>query len=490
MKTMFGRQFLLTAACILCSILILGASFRVFIQKYVQSESQKSLYQSAEAVAELASAYESIGDLENNWEFHINLSFAAEAAGTDTVICDETGVVILCSCSEFRCEHLGLQVPQAFVEQVIQEGKTADAGILQGLYDDSRSVVSIPIISQSDGVASGIVIASTGQTQVVGVIRQMTDIFLMTGAVVLLLAVIACSALMRRTSQPLKDLAGAARRFGHGNLDARVELDEHNPAEIEELAVAFNNMADSLEKSEQQRKEFIANVSHELKTPMTTIAGFMDGMLDGTIPPEQHRHYMQIVSDEVRRLSRMVRGMLDISRLQDQTIPEEKKTVFDLCEAAGQVLVSFEQKITQKQLDVQVDMPNEATYTLADADSITQVIYNLMDNAVKFCQQGGTLGLKIQPEDKKIFVSVSNTGLTIPENELSRIFDRFHKTDKSRSVDRDGVGLWALYRKNHYLLPRGGHQCDQPQWADCLHVLPAGGRQLTAGQQQKRGIFV
>ncbi len=444
MKTMFGRQFLLTAACILCSILILGASFRVFIQKYVQSESQKSLYQSAEAVAELASAYESIGDLENNWEFHINLSFAAEAAGTDTVICDETGVVILCSCSEFRCEHLGLQVPQAFVDQVIQEGKTADAGILQGLYDDSRSVVSIPIISQADGVASGIVIASTGQTQVVGVIRQMTDIFLMTGAVVLLLAVIACSALMRRTSQPLKDLAGAARRFGHGNLDARVELDEHNPAEIEELAVAFNNMADSLEKSEQQRKGFIANVSHELKTPMTTIAGFMDGMLDGTIPPEQHRHYMQIVSDEVRRLSRMVRGMLDISRLQDQTIPEEKKTVFDLCEAAGQVLVSFEQKITQKQLDVQVDMPDEATYTLADADSITQVIYNLMDNAVKFCQQGGTLGLKIQPEDKKIFVSVSNTGLTIPENELSRIFDRFHKTDKSRSIDRDGVGL-GLY---------------------------------------------
>ena len=444
MKTMFGRQFLLTAACILCSILILGASFRVFIQKYVQSESQKSLYQSAEAVAELASAYESIGDLEIYWELHNNLSFAAEAAGTDTVICDETGVVILCSCSEFRCEHLGLQVPQAFVDQVIQEGKTADAGILQGLYDDSRSVVSIPIISQADGVASGIVIASTGQTQVVGVIRQMTDIFLMTGAVVLLLAVIACSALMRRTSQPLKDLAGAARRFGHGNLDARVELDEHNPAEIEELAVAFNNMADSLEKSEQQRKEFIANVSHELKTPMTTIAGFMDGMLDGTIPPEQHRHYMQIVSDEVRRLSRMVRGMLDISRLQDQTIPEEKKTVFDLCEAAGQVLVSFEQKITQKQLDVQVDMPDEATYTLADADSITQVIYNLMDNAVKFCQQGGTLGLKIQPEDKKIFVSVSNTGLTIPENELSRIFDRFHKTDKSRSIDRDGVGL-GLY---------------------------------------------
>lgn len=203
-------------------------------------------------------------------------------------------------------------------------------------------------------------------------------------------------------------------------------------------------MAGSLEKSEQQRKEFVANVSHELKTPMTTIAGFMDGMLDGTIPPEQHRHYMQTVSNEVRRLSRMVRGMLDISRLQDKEIPDEKKTVFDLCEMAGRVLVSFEQKITQKQIDVQVDIPPEPTYALADADSITQVIYNLMDNAVKFCNTGGTLALQIQPEDTKIFISVSNTGIPIPEAELPLIFDRFHKTDKSRSIDRDGVGL-GLY---------------------------------------------
>lgn len=178
------------------------------------------------------------------------------------------------------------------------------------------------------------------------------------------------------------------------------------------MAVAFNNMADSLEKSEQQRKEFIANVSHELKTPMTTIAGFMDGMLDGTIPPEQHRHYMQIVSDEVRPSVPDGPGMLDISRLQDQTIPEEKKTVFDLCEAAGQVLVSFEQKITQKQLDVQVDMPDEATYTLADADSITQVIYNLMDNAVKFCRKAGILGLKTSRRIRRSLISVLNTGLT------------------------------------------------------------------------------
>ena len=443
MKTMFGRQFLLTAACILCSILILGASFRVFIQKYVQSESQKSLYQSAEAVAELASAYESIGDLENNWEFHINLSFAAEAAGTDTVICDETGVVILCSCSEFRCEHLGLQLPQAFVDQVIQEGKTADAGILQGLYDNSRSVVSIPIISQADGVASGIVIASTGQTQVVGVIRQMTDIFLMTGAVVLLLAVIACSALMRRTSQPLKDLAGAARRFGHGNLDARVELDEHNPAEIEELAVAFNNMADSLAETERQRSEFIANISHELKTPMTTIAGYTDGILDGTIPPENEKQYLRIIANESRRLSRLVRRMLDVSQLQ-AIDPLRNGNHFDVCESMRRVLISMEKKINDRHLDVEADIPDEPILVLGDNDMITQVIYNLLENAAKFAREGSTLYLGVAMMDGKARITVRNVGETIPAEELPLLFERFHKSDKSRSEDKDGYGL-GLY---------------------------------------------
>lgn len=458
MKTMFSRQFALTACLILASILLFGVSFRIFIFSYVKSEREDALLSNAKAVAELASAYETAGELESNWEFRINLSFAAKVGEADTVLCDQDGVVILCSCGEFGCEHIGMQVQQSYVEEVIEEGQVTSSGLLKGLYDESRYAVSVPVTSQTNGTVLGIVIASTEETQISVLMGQMTDIFLVTGAVVLLFAMLAISALMRRTSQPLKDLAAAARRFGHGELDVRVEPDERNPEEIEELAVAFNNMADSLEKSEQQRKEFVANVSHELKTPMTTIAGFMDGMLDGTIPQEQHRHYMHIVADEVRRLSRLVRSMLEISRLQSQGIPESKKTVFDVCEAAGSVLVSFEQKITNKHLDVQVDLPEEPIYARADADAIMQVIYNLIDNAVKFCNENGVLRLKVQPEERKIFVSVSNTGLTIPEQELSLIFDRFHKTDKSRSVDRDGVGL-GLYIVKTIICSHGEDIC-------------------------------
>ena len=169
----------------------------------------------------------------------------------------------------------------------------------------------------------------------------------------------------------------------------------------------------------------MANVSHELKTPMTTISGYVDGILDGTIPEHRRDYYLQIVSDETKRLSRLVRSMLDISQLQNQDIPEEKK-------------------ITDKRLEVDVDMPEHPVYTIANKDYITQVIYNLLDNAVKFCPEGKTLGLRIREGGSKIYVSVSNEGDTIPPEELPLVFDRFHKLDKSRSKNRDGWGL-GLY---------------------------------------------
>ena len=178
---------------------------------------------------------------------------------------------------------------------------------------------------------------------------------------------------------------------------------------------------------------------------MTTIAGFLDGILDGTIPQEKQRQYLTMVSGETKRLSRLVRSMLDISRLQDQgTIPPEQISQFDLTEQVGQVLISLEQRITAKNLDVQVQLPEHPVYTKACQDHITQVIYNLLDNAVKFSPQEGVLGLSVQEGSNKVYVSISNEGETIPSEELPLVFDRFHKTDKSRSKNRDSWGL-GLY---------------------------------------------
>jgi len=273
----------------------------------------------------------------------------------------------------------------------------------------------------------------------------MADTYVLVSVLVVLMSVVVITLMARKQSSPLQDMARAASAFGHGQLDARVSIDEGSPREVQELALAFNNMASSLQKSEYQRQEFVANVSHELKTPMTTISGYVDGMLDGTIPPERHDHYMRLVSQETKRLSRLVRSMLDISRMQNQAeISPEKLMRFDLCECVGQVLITFEQKIVDKKLHVEISFPEHGVYTLASKDAITQVVYNLVDNAVKFCPQGGTLTVTIREGDDKLYTTVSNDGETIPPEELPLVFDRFHKLDKSRAQNRDGWGL-GLY---------------------------------------------
>ena len=444
MKTTFGRLFGLIAGLVLLCVLFLGAGFRALLSNYLISAARESLSNNAQAVAELASAYDTTGQLEDNWDFRMSLSFASLVAENDAVICDENGRVILCSCEDIACPHLGTQLDPGLTAAVLLGGETYAKGDLENLYSNTRYYVATPVVSRSTGESIGFVVVSTPAEEAAQLMGPMFQIFLITAGVVLLVALAASSILAKYEAQQLKDLAETAHRFGHGDLRARAKVDEGGTVEMHELAAEFNNMAASLEQSEIRRREFVANVSHELKTPMTTIAGFMDGMLDGTIPPERHRQYMQTVSDEVRRLSRLVRSMLDISRLQSQGIPEQRKRRFDIVESVGQVLITFEQKINDKHIDVEADLPDEGLMVWADSDSITQVIYNLTDNAVKFCPQDGQLWVRVAAEGQRARVTVGNTGPTIPPEELPLVFDRFHKMDKSRSVDRDGYGL-GLY---------------------------------------------
>ena len=176
---------------------------------------------------------------------------------------------------------------------------------------------------------------------------------------------------------------------------------------------------------------------------MTTIAGYADGILDGVISPEEEKQYLRIISDESRRLSRLVRRMLDVSQLQSLDLIKQKKP-FDLSESMRRVLVSMEKKITDRGLDVDVEIPDEPVRVLGDNDLLTQVVYNLLENAAKFAAPGSTLFLGLERRENKAVVTVRNTGETIPPEELPLLFERFHKTDKSRSEDKDGVGL-GLY---------------------------------------------
>ena len=438
---MYGRQFATMAGMILLSFLMLGASFATLSYQYTIQEKQDSMGRSANIIAAYTSSYINANG-QYSWQdmgFQSQLSVLALATDTHVMVSTAQGTVVYAT--DGANELLELEsrsIPSQIVSEVVG-GSFVGATTLGGMYERPRYLVALPI--QSGATLQGLVLVSCEASEISSMWQDLSSIFLVTAAAVILIAAIISSVTSMRQSKPIKEIAAAARQFGHGELSVRVDVG-HRRDEVGELAEAFNAMADSLSKSEQRRSEFIANVSHELKTPMTTIAGFADGILDGTIPPEKEKQYLQVISSETRRLSRLVRSMLDLSRLQSDERAAQQQ--FDICETMLRVLVSLESKINAKHLNVDAQLPDDPVQVWGDQDAITQVCYNLLDNAAKFSPENGPLRISITTKSSKAYISISNEGQTISPEELPLIFDRFHKTDHSRSADRDGVGL-GLY---------------------------------------------
>ena len=443
-KGIYWRTFTVTVGMVALTLVLLGASFFALTYSYIMTEKRSELKDRAEIIAQLAvrsynepALFQRWDTLQENLE---NLADVAQAmSDTNFVIwMPKLGVYIH---TDTSVDYNRLTLPEAMSAR-LDRGETYAGTTDLGVYEKPRFVVAVPARVAEGGTVVGPVLAIAEPNAMTEMWRAFLGIFGMTAITVLLIAFVATATTAMQQTKPIRDMAAAARRFAEGNFDARVQ-DPGRDDEIGELVEAFNAMADSLQKTEQQRREFIANISHELKTPMTTIAGYADGILDGVISPAEEGQYLSIISAESRRLSRLVRRMLDVSQLQSMDLIREKAP-FDLSESMRRVLVSMEKKITSRGLDVDVEIPEDPVIVLGDNDLLTQVVYNLLENAAKFAAQGSTLFLGLEKRGEKAVVTVRNTGDTIPPEELPLLFERFHKTDKSRSEDKDGVGL-GLY---------------------------------------------
>ena len=312
-------------------------------------------------------------------------------------------------------------------------------GDYYGMFNGNVLSVSAPITGNYNTYGYVLIhlpISEINQSQ-----NGILSILYITSAVLFGLSLIILLVFTQTVYLPLRKITVGANEYAAGNLDYRINVKTHD--EMGYLSDTLNYMSDELNKMEEYQKNFIANVSHDFRSPLTSIKGYLEAILDGTIPPESERHYLQIISNESRRLSRMVRRMLDVSQLQAMD-PLRGANHFDICESMRRVLISMEQKITDRHLDVDADIPEEPILVRGDNDMITQVIYNLLENAAKFAQEGTALYLGVAMIDGKARVTVRNLGETIPAEELPLLFERFHKSDKSRSEDKDGVGL-GLY---------------------------------------------
>ena len=454
MKSLYGRQFLLTAGMILISFALLGTSFIALTYRYTIQDTRDSMERNVGRVAAFTADAQLRGIGLQNAVYQSYIANIAEISGAVVVITEADGTLVLYADGTGdggKADQSVGQVPQAVTDAVMTAGSYSGMSTLGGMFPERRFVAGTPIVAttsgaltgQSQQIVMGVAYMAAKTSDITELWQAFISIFFFTAVVVLCIAFITSSITSLRLTNPLKEIAETTRKFGHGEYEARVRGYEKRKDEVGELAEAFNAMADSIAKSEEKRSEFVANISHELKTPMTTIAGFSDGILDGTIPPDKERAALQTISSETRRLSRLVRRMLDLSRLQSaESITAQEQ--FDVSEVMLRVLVSLENKINARHLDVDTQLPDGAVEVWGDPDAITQVCYNLLDNAIKFSDEGSTMGISITTKGGKAHVAVRNQGQTIPPDELAMIFDRFHKSDKSRSVDRDGVGL-GLY---------------------------------------------
>ena len=444
MRSLYKRQLAMMVGIVALSFTLLSTAFMMLSYRYIISEKRDAMERNAGYIAMFASSlYQQL----RSEPFQNYVASIALISDSYVIVAAPDGEIIYATDGVNFYAYENSKVPESVVSQVLERGSYAGMTSLGGIFPERRYLASLPITVSLNNlsVTQGLVLVSADASSLAEMWSATATIFFFTAVVVLLIAFVASSLFSAHQARPLNEMAEAARKFGRGEFDVRVTSYEGRCDEISTLAEAFNTMANSLAKVESQRSEFIANVSHELKTPMTTISGFAEGILDGTIPPEREKESLQIVVSETRRLSRLVRRMLDLARLNaltENTVTAQEQ--FDLTEVVSQVIISLESKITGRNLDVDVQMPDEKLMVWGDPDSITQVCYNLLDNAAKFAAAGTAITVQITKKDGKAYTTIRNLGSTIPKDALPLLFERFHKADYSRSMDREGVGL-GLY---------------------------------------------
>ena len=243
---------------------------------------------------------------------------------------------------------------------------------------------------------------------------------------------------------PLKKIIYATEQYAAGNMHYEFSIESND--EMGYLAATLNYMASEIARSEDNQKKFVANVSHDFRSPLTSIRGYLEAMIDGTIPPEMHDKYLNIVLNETERLTKLTNSLLTLNNLNTKGMILEL-TDFDINPIIRSTVETFEGRCEPKTISISLILTGEEMFVHADMSKIQQVIYNLLDNAIKFSHNNSTITIETREKHNKLFVSVKDTGIGIPKDSLKLIFDRFYKTDLSRGKDKKGTGLGLAITK-------------------------------------------
>ena len=430
-KSIFFKYFVICSAVILISFVCLGTVLLLVSSRYFIDEKKSLLEKNTKALA-LYTQEEMLAQ-PADWKKSVTdeMMQYSMACNADFILCDSTGAVLVNSSKDPVCSPHNISVNELEAFSDNCEYVYSDLG---GAFDAIYHVIGKSFKANGPEYY---VLAFSSKAAQDDYTYNIMEIFIVSAIIVLVIVMFLVYFMTLKLTEPIKEIAEVSKKIGAG--DFSVTLPDYSTSELEQLSNAFNDMAASLKSYDTMRNSFLANVSHELRTPMTSIGGFVDGLLDGTIPKEQERYYLKIISSEVHRLARLVRSMLNLAKIEAGELKPNLQ-YFSVLEPIVDTLVTFEPRLEEKQIEIRgLDVDRVTLY--ADNDLVHQVMYNLIENAIKFVDKGCYIEFHFEPEGNMTSISIRNSGEGLSEDELPLVFDRFYKTDKSRGLDKTGVGL-------------------------------------------------
>lgn len=418
---------------------IFSSLFFFLLTKYFKSEKYQLLYNNAVNARNIV-----VENYNGNMKMFLNVEYIMarynvinSSIDADVFLTNSKGEIEIYQNNKFYNKKF--TVPAEVMQIVFQKGIYQVKGNLEGVYKDAYYVVALPV-SLNNYDFSGAVFVATSSKYVDKLFGNMAKILIISFIVVMLISTAIILFVTNKMVLPLKDMAKMAKVFAKGDFKNKIPINQDN--EIGELSLELNKMAESLEQMEDNRRYFIASVSHELKTPMTIIMGSIEAILDGVVATEDQNEYLQVIFNEVKRLSNVVTSMNNLTKIDSGQMQLEKKKV-NINEIIRQVIFNFDKAISNKNIEI-YGLNNEDIFVKADNDLIYQVVYNLIENAIKFVNENGYIKIRYQYSSDLVYIGIKNSGMGVDSDDIKHIFDKFYKVDKSRGMDKNGMGL-GLY---------------------------------------------
>ncbi len=435
-KSVFARLFLNNIIIVFVSLATFLSAMILFILDYVDDRQFETDMKAAQNIENMTIVMQIENPNYANYRIYNNLLMQySDFTESDITVINSLGEVYATT-ARIR------KTPKNYNERILSGETIRQKSNFDGIYDKKIYVVGKPIVYRNSVV--GGIYFNTRIPNFQNKLGEYSFMFMIAGIMAIIIGCVISYIQSRRITKPIKEINKIVLDIAAGDFSRRITSDSD---EIGQLASSFNYMADSLERLEKTRRSFVSDISHELRTPMTSISGFIGGILDGTIPKEKQDEYLKIAYDESVRLTKLANDMLEMTKMQSSEYKLDV-TEFDINELIRICIIQLGQKIDDKNLEIDAQFENEKMLVVADKDAIKRVIINILDNAVKFSYNNTKIIIQSKNINRHAYVSVGNFGAGIDKNEIDSVFERFYKTDKSRSEDKKGVGLGMSFAKN------------------------------------------